>query len=402
MKYDDIINVIWGATLMGGGGGGSMKNGLDMLHKYMADRHLTPENIFIVLLDPDDLDPDAYAAVTAGMGAPTAIKDVDFSVYATNAFNLLTEMAAQTGRKITYSMAVELGGFNTFVPMLISLVQQIPFVDTDGAARAVPALNTLLLHVNGNDTSPLAMADGYDGTTECDKVTISLKDPKDAQMAELLGRDILHDFGKNMSGLSGWMLKQDAIKKTLPANTVTLCQKIGTILQDTVSEKFLRLRQLGIVECHEIARGQVTAGETKQGAGFDYGYVEVTDQASGKIFRVDFQNENLVLSAGGGKIGQVVMTAPDVIACYDFDTNEPLTNADFFDEHGKLIPRRAVMGVIRVSDRWWDTGYAHVNSIWKEYFKNVGYAGDVIPYRKTAEEEAAAVKEGTAAVAAAE
>jgi DUF917 family protein len=29
--YDDIINIIWGATLMGGGGGGSMKNGIDML-----------------------------------------------------------------------------------------------------------------------------------------------------------------------------------------------------------------------------------------------------------------------------------------------------------------------------------------------------------------------------------
>jgi DUF917 family protein len=72
------------------------------------------------------------------MGAPSAIKEVDFSVYATNAFNLLSEMAAQMGRKITYSMAVELGGFNTFVPMLILLVQKIPFVDTDGAARAVP------------------------------------------------------------------------------------------------------------------------------------------------------------------------------------------------------------------------------------------------------------------------
>lgn len=382
LEYKDIINVIWGATLMGGGGGGSMKNGLDMLKKYMYDHKLEPKDIFIKLLDPKDLDPNAYAAVTAGMGAPTAIKDVDFSVYATNAFNLLSEMAAQMGRKITYSFAVELGGFNTFVPMLISLVQKIPFVDTDGAARAVPALNTLLLHVNGNDTSPLAMADGYEGTTECDKVTISLKDPKNAEMAELLGRDILHDFGKNMSGLSGWMLKRDAIEKTLPAGTVTLCGKIGEILQDKlITQKFSHLKSTGILDCREIARGKVTAGETKQGAGFDYGYVEVTDSPGGKVFRVDFQNENLVLSEGGGKIGNVLMTAPDIIACYNFDTNQPLTNADFFDEQGKLIDQRVVMGVIKVSDRWWDTGYDRVNEIWKGYFANVKYTGDVVRYQ---------------------
>jgi DUF917 family protein len=119
------------------------------------------------------------------------------------------------------------------------------------------------------------MADGYEGTTECNKVTISLKDPQNAEMAELLGRDVLHDFGKNMSGLSGWMLKKDAIKGTLPANTITLCQKIGTILRDkATTQKFETLNKVGIVKCREIARGAVTDGRTEQGAGFDFGYVE--------------------------------------------------------------------------------------------------------------------------------
>lgn len=381
LSYDNIVEVIWGATLMGGGGGGSMKNGLDMLHKYMADHHLEKEDVHINLLSVDEMDADAYAAVTAGMGAPTAIKDVDFSVYATNAFNLLSDMAQQMDRKITYSMAVELGGFNTFVPMLISLVQDIPFVDTDGAARAVPALNTLLLHVNGNDTSPLAMADGYDGTTECNKVTIALKDPKDAKMAELLGRDILHDFGKNMSGLSGWMMKRDAIKKSLPAGTVSLSGAIGAVLREqSIDKKFDALNQKGIVKCREVARGPVVGGENKQGAGFDYGYLEIKD-LNGSLWRVDFQNENLVVSSGGGKIGDVLMTAPDIIACYNADTKQPLTNADFFDENGKLIKQNVVMGVIQVSERWWNQGYDAVNKIWKEYFANVKYSGDIVKFR---------------------
>ena len=160
LKEEQLIDVIWGATLMGGGGGGAMVGGTDLLDTY---KKLHPEKpVELTLLETCDMDPEAYGAVTAGMGAPTVLKNVDFSQYAVNAFNALKEMGAKMDppRKLEYSVPVELGGFNTFCPMLISLLNDIPFIDCDGAGRAVPALDTLLLHINGLDTSPLAMADG--------------------------------------------------------------------------------------------------------------------------------------------------------------------------------------------------------------------------------------------------
>ena len=177
LNEEQLIDVIWGATLMGGGGGGAMVGGTDLLNTY---KKLHPEKpVELTLIESGEMAPDAYAAVTAGMGAPTVLKSVDFSQYAVNAFNTLKEMAAEMDppRKLEYCIPVELGGFNTFCPMLISLLEGIPFVDCDGAGRAVPALDTLLLHVNGLDTSPLAMADDKDN-----KVMIKLKDPKDAPM----------------------------------------------------------------------------------------------------------------------------------------------------------------------------------------------------------------------------
>ena len=141
------------------------------------------------------------------------LKNVDFSQYAVNAFNTLRDMAAEMDppRKLEYCIPVELGGFNTFCPMLISLLNDIPFVDCDGAGRAVPALDTLLLHVNGLDTSPLAMADGSDN-----KVMIKLKDPKDAHMGEEIGRWICTAFGQ-IAGLSGWMVTRTRSRAACPS-----------------------------------------------------------------------------------------------------------------------------------------------------------------------------------------
>ena len=377
-SYQDIVDMIWGATLLGGGGGGSSLNGMDLLERYMADHDLAEGDISVDVIEPEEMEAGAYAAVTAGMGAPTAIKHVDFSKYATNAFEVMQDFVLP--RKVSYSMAVELGGFNTFVPMLISLVKGIPFINTDGAARAVPALTTLLLHVNGADTSPLVMANAYEGEDAYDKVSIRLKDPKDAALAENLARGVCVAF-KMLSGLCGWMMEKEAIKEKLPAGTVALSRDVGKILRDdSVTNKFDKLAELGVVECREFARGAVTGGGNVQEKGFDFGFIEVTDEATGVNWRIEFQNENLVLSTGGGKIGEVKMTAPDIICCYNSESSMPLTNADFFDADKKLIDQNVVVGAIKVDEKWWMTGDERVSSIWKEYFGHVNYDGPIVKY----------------------
>jgi len=377
-SYQDIVDMIWGATLLGGGGGGSMLNGMDLLQKYMADHGLSEGDISVDVIGPEEMEAGAYAAVTCGMGAPSAIKNVDFSKYATNTFEVMQDFVLP--KKVSYSMAVELGGFNTFVPMLISLVKGIPFIDTDGAARAVPALSTLLLHVNGVDTSPLVMANAYEGEDGYDQIAIRLKDPKDAGLAENLARGACVAF-KMLSGLCGWMMEKEAIKEKLPAGTVSLSRDVGNVLRDdSVANKFEKLAEKGVVECRELTRGAVTGGGNVQEKGFDFGFIEVTDAADGTIFRIEFQNENLVLSTGGGKIGDVMITCPDIICCYNSDTSQPLTNADFFDADGNLVDQNVVIGAVKVDEKWWMTGDERVSAIWKEYFGHVGYDGPIVKF----------------------
>lgn len=363
IKEQSIIDVIWGATLLGGGGGGSMKSGMDLLEKYKADH---PEKeLAVTVYEVEDMDPQAYAAVTAGMGAPTKIKEVDFSAYATNAFMALQDMAAKLDppRSLEYSLSVELGGFNTFVPMLISLVNDIPFIDADGAGRAVPALDTLLLHINGCDTSPLAMADGDDN-----QLTIKMKDPRDAHLAEEIGRHICMAFGM-ISGLSGWMVRQEELRKHLPCGTVTLSEKVGHVLRNSQGkDAFAELAAAGIVECRRLTCGKVTKTENVMEKGFDYGKVYVEgDNGSWIIY---FQNENLLVE----KDGEVVMTLPDIICTYDASNHTPLTNADIAE--GMEI----VIGAIRCDEKWWQN--PDMFAVWKPFMERVGYQGGNVPFRK--------------------
>lgn len=358
LTESQIISVIWGATLLGGGGGGSLQNGMDLLKKYKQDH---PGEIRLPLYQVGDLDPKAYAAVTAGMGAPTAIKDVDFSAYATNAFFALRTMASKMTppRPLQYSLAVEMGGFNTFVPMLISLLNGIPFLDADGAGRAVPALNTLLLHINGGDTSPLAMADGTNN-----KVAIEMANARDAELAEVIGRNICVAFNM-MSGLSGWMVRKDEIESRLPSGTVTLAEKIGDVLRAAnTREKFAELSRTGVT-CRQFCRGVVTKIETETKKGFDFGKVYINDGE----WLIYFQNENLLVTNNGTP----VMTVPDIICAYEYATGMPLTNADI--KEGMEV----ALGAVKADAKWWKN--PKMFEMWEPFLDRVGYHGGCIPYK---------------------
>ena len=90
LSRQDIINIIYGATVLGAGGGGSASSGLEMLENYIK-KHGDPK---LRMISTGEMNVNAYAAVTAGMGSPVALKDIDFTPYAVNAYNALVDMAA--------------------------------------------------------------------------------------------------------------------------------------------------------------------------------------------------------------------------------------------------------------------------------------------------------------------
>lgn len=77
LREQDMIDIIWGATLMGAGGGGSISSGIKLMESY-KERH-PGEELLVKMIDASDMKVGEYASATAGMGAPAAIVGVDFS-----------------------------------------------------------------------------------------------------------------------------------------------------------------------------------------------------------------------------------------------------------------------------------------------------------------------------------
>lgn len=377
----EMIDIIWGATLMGGGGGGSISSGMQLLEACRDESGSVPDAIMVQTEDMGE----SYASATAGMGAPAAIVGTDFSPFAANAAALLAEMAEREGKQLSYTFPVELGGFSIFFPFLLSIKSggAIPVVDADGAGRAVPALETLLLNVNGCPTTPMALANN--AGKKGDRISVELADPHNAVLAEKIGRDVCGLFG-NMVGISGWLVNQKQLSGDVCPHTITLCKQIGSLFRshekpnENLFEEISKIEGIAIpTQTKKICVGKVTEVKTETHGGFDYGTVTVEDKSNPSIkYRISFQNENLLLERIVKDKAEPMMTVPDITSMYCIDpngvpgveVNMPLSNADVKKD------MTIVIGAIKVnkqwhkypeSTKWWD--------VWHECMETIGYTG---------------------------
>lgn len=98
----DIIEVLYGATLLGAGGGGSLKQGLGMLDGLKKDGN----KIEVDLLDLDEIGDNEYAAVVCGLGSPVAMLDPNkpaFGPDAVHAFKAFQKAFIAEGKESSIS-----------------------------------------------------------------------------------------------------------------------------------------------------------------------------------------------------------------------------------------------------------------------------------------------------------
>jgi len=386
LNEKDIINIMNGAALLAAGGGGCFDDGMLLLNMF-KEKH--PEKpIEVKLCSLEEMEDGEYAAVVAGMGAPTEGAGKDFTMCAVYSFEEAQRMALEMDKNVKYTMPIEMGAFNTFAPMLISLMTGMPTLDADAAGRAVPGLDTLLVHINGGNTSPLAMSDEKGNI-----VQIKCADPKDAVMAQSLASPIAVKFQSN-AGIAGWVMSKEEIKSYVPSGTITLAKRIGEVIekqrelqgQETyISDIFDELKKESIVDTRTLhLQTPVRAFTTGFKDGFDVGSYIIGDGDGGFniTYKVYFQNENLLLyrvRPDGRE--ELKMTAPDIITMYNAKTGDPITNEDLFllRDEGKLDELEVALGIIKADQSWWKTGRT-MQEAWAPYFAVLGYDGEIKKY----------------------
>ena len=288
-----------GCTVLGGGGGGDPRIGQLMAEE--AIRVLGPVDVYRL----EDLDPDDLILPCGMIGAPTvmvekfpnggegrAIRDVYEEIY---------------GREVKAVMPFEMGGINGVLPIAWSAHAGLPMVDGDFMGRAFPELQMLTPHLLGMSGSPAVITD--------ERLQTIVFRTADNEWLEKLVRNSVATFGGSACGGLYPMTAAEARLPMIPG-TVSLAERLGRAIFSRPDDPLESISE--VIPVFRLAVGKVVDIDRRTSGGFVRGsaIIEGIDQDRGELFRLEFQNENLVVL----KNGKALATVPDIITLLDYHT----------------------------------------------------------------------------------
>jgi DUF917 family protein len=307
----DLRDLARGAAVLGTGGGGDPTIGRLLVETAMKD------GAGVRLLDPDELDDEAFVIPTAMMGAPTVM--VEKLPAGGEAVRALRALEAHVGRKADATMPVECGGINSMIPLMVGAVTGLPVVDGDGMGRAFPELQMETFGVYGVPGAPLAIADAGDGT--------AIVETASNDLVEWYARGLTIRMGGS-AHIAHYSMSGADVKRTAIPRTLSLGMLVGRTIREARErhdDPFEALREAlkGTLYRHGrvIFAGKVVDVMRRTVEGFARGNAWIEPFEDGDRMELTFQNEHLVARVGGAMKAIV----PDLICVLDAETAEPIT-----------------------------------------------------------------------------
>jgi len=300
-----------GAALLGTGGGGDPYIGRLLVQQAIA------EHGPITVLDPDDVDDDAFIIPTAMMGAPTVM--VEKVPRGSEPVVALRRLEAHLGRRATATMPIECGGLNSMVPLFVAARTGLPVVDADGMGRAFPELQMETFSVYGVPGSPMVVASERGET-------VLIETGTDDVRMERLSRAVTIQFG-GAALIAEYPMSGADAKRTAVPRTLSLALGAGRTIREAreahgdpveaLAEFFATTiyRHLRV-----LFRGKVSDVERRTTGGFARGTADLVGHDGGTL-SLRFQNEHLIAV----RDGEPVCVVPDLICVLDDTTGEPVT-----------------------------------------------------------------------------
>lgn len=309
----DIEDFIRGATLLGTGGGGDPKEGLNLLLSSVGQGH----RLRVIPLDELSEDGIAVSPYYVGTIAPTARtrKPVKVADPARVAFNIMEELL---GKKIAAVIACEIGGFNTAIPFYIGGKMGLPIIDGDLLGRSAPELHQCTCHIAGFPMYPSVMV------SETGNLIV-VREYSDIDDYEALARYVSVLAGRFVAVVDTPLTKSQ-LKEVIVPSTISLSLEVGRRIRES-REKGLNPVEAAAeaLEGWVIFGGFVKSFRWKDERGFLVGEVEVAGSGkwSGKSLKSWIKNEHILVWLDD----KPVVMPPDIFALVKPD-GEPVTNSE--------------------------------------------------------------------------
>jgi DUF917 family protein len=349
---EQIRDVIYGAAFFAGGGGGSINDGETLLN-------LIPEASRKLTLNQLSEMPDSNTVVSvmvAALGSPEATEGETFKDESVASVQAMIKDAQKSGLQLNYLYSGEQGGANTMLALYVAIILGLPVLDLDCNGRAVPELNTGLFPIHDIPISPVVLA-----SKEGDTIIIRPSDPLNSSLCEEIARDET-DVCPPGLGFSAWRVNKAAHQRASAQGQISLSQSVGNILRNTAPSEILAalMKALGR-RINIFAQGTIETINYTTETGFDYGTITIKETNSNDIFKIQFQNENLLLFDSNET---ALLTVPDMITLLDLDTCKPLSNTET-----RVGQNVAIIGIGAYSTWNDDGGY----ECWRQPLVSAGY-----------------------------
>jgi DUF917 family protein len=311
MTRQDLLDLAYGAALLGSGGGGDPYIG-----RLMAERALDRGRT-VTVWDLDEVPDDGLVISTAMMGAPTVM--LEKLPAGTEGVAALRALECHLGRAAIATIPMECGGLNSTLPLVVAAEAGIPVLDADGMGRAFPELQMETFHVFGVSGSPLAIA-GEHG----DVVLVMARDNR---AMEWLARGICVRMG-GAAMIAEYSMPGAVAKHVSIPGTLRLGISLGAAARQARHQHSDPLG--GIAEALAAAsyrgprllfEGKVEDVFRQTTGGFVKGQARIRAYRSPEMMRIAFQNEHLIAEVDG----ELRAVVPDLICVLAADTAEPIT-----------------------------------------------------------------------------
>ncbi len=308
LTRDDVERIAIGAGILGTGGGGNPRQG-----RIRAETKLE-EGYELTIVGLDELPDDALIVPLGGMGAPTiGLEKLGRGDEGKVAIEMLQE---HLGVEVAGTIPVEIGGGNSFAPMIAACQLGLPTVDADGMGRAFPETSMISFYFDGRAPSPIVMVDslhrrfiieGIEETTTLERVSRAI-------CVQLGGSAMVGD-----RPIPVRRLKQTAIP-----GTITLAHQVGAAVLGAQSSGMSPIQ--AVCEAtggRELFSGKVIDVDRRFERGYNFGRLTLTglDAWQGSEAVIDLQNEFLICRVDG----EIVAIVPDLITLVDSDRGTPIT-----------------------------------------------------------------------------
>jgi len=308
MTYADVERIAIGAGILGTGGGGNPYRGM-VQAKIELDHGRTLQVVRL-----DELPDDALVAPVGGMGAPTVgLEKLGRGDEGKRAIEMLCEYL---GVEVAATIPIEVGGTNSFVPLIAGAQLGLPTVDADGMGRAFPEWSMISFYFDGVAPSPVIMTDSLDR-----KIIIEGVDTP--QALEHIGRAICVQLG-GRAMVADRPISVRRLREVAIPNTLTFTHRIGEAVLEAQRRGADPIGAVcaiagGVV----LFRGNITDVDRRFERGYNIGRLRMAGSGSwqGATATIDLQNEFLVFRIDD----QIRAIVPDLITMVDSERGTPIT-----------------------------------------------------------------------------